>query len=64
MTAEGWKHALLLAVQQAEHGKPMTLDLLAQLLEEQDTAKEKLRRKGYGVTGTPWAQVVEEVPGA
>lgn len=39
-----------------------TLDLLAQLLTEQDAAKNELREKGYGVTGTPWPDVVREVP--
>lgn len=57
MTAEGWREAVMRASHDA-----VLFDLLVALLTEQDAAKEALRVKGYGVTGTPWREVVQEVP--
>ena len=58
MTQDGWRELVVQA--QGEQGE--ALDLLARLLAEQDLAKEYLRRKGYGCVGTPWPDVVAEVP--
>lgn len=57
MTREGWKEAILKASREDQ-----MMDLLSQLLEEQDSAKNALREKGYGVTGSPWPEVVAEIP--
>lgn len=62
MTVEGWKQAVMDAVREADQGYSYRLDLLAMLLNEQDEAKNELSRRGYGVMGTPWSQVVREVP--
>jgi len=56
MTVEGWRDV----IQQA-FGDPARAALLAQLLAEQDHAKDRLRAMGFGVTGTPWRNVVEEI---
>jgi hypothetical protein len=64
MTREGWRECAIEAVRRADAGEPAMLDLLARLLEQQDDAKEALRRKGYGCIGRPWPDVVLEVPGA
>jgi hypothetical protein len=56
MTLDGWKRVVLHATDDLD-----SIDLLAKLLYEQDQAKESLRRLGYGVTGTPWPDVIAEV---
>jgi hypothetical protein len=56
MTDDGWHDA----IRRAAHDRVL-LDRLAQLLTEQDAAKEDLRRLGYGVTGTPWPLVIQEI---
>jgi len=40
---------------------PVLAALMAKLLYEQDAAKQALRELGYGCTGMPWADVVEEI---
>lgn len=57
MTIEGWRHAVSRAAYDSEFA-----ERLAQLLCEQDHAKAVLQCKGYGCTGIPWAELVEEVP--
>lgn len=57
MTAEGWRELVELAARDER-----TLELLAQLLEEQDLAKQVLRDKGYGCTGMGWLETVDTVP--
>ena len=59
MTEQGWRESVIRAA-----SDPEMLNLLSALLYEQDAAKQRLREKGYGVTGTPWREVVEEVPDA
>jgi hypothetical protein len=60
MTKFGWKEAVLAAVHRAECNDFRLLDLLAELLEEQDMAKDKLSNR-YGWTGIPWPRLVDEV---
>jgi hypothetical protein len=59
MTLKGWQAAVEKAKRDPEMAR-----LMAQLLFEQDKAKNALREKGYGCTGMPWHQMVEEVPPA
>jgi hypothetical protein len=61
MTKEGWRCAVIEAVQNADEGNDELLKLLVHLLTEQDQAKQALRDLGYGCTGMPWADVVEEI---
>jgi hypothetical protein len=56
MTLQGWREA----VQGASRDTTLA-ELMAQLLFEQDAAKNRLRELGYGCIGMPWAKVVEEV---
>lgn len=56
MTAEGWAEVVTKAM-----GDRDTMALLVALLVEQDEAKHRLREMGFGVTGTPWPQVVDEI---
>ncbi len=56
MTREGWRQ---LIIQSAQNDK--SLDLLARLLEEQDTAIQRLRDSGYGWTGLGLLATVEQV---
>jgi hypothetical protein len=60
-TLDGWKQIALKAVHDHDAGDDEMLDLLAQLLSEQDAAKQALRDKGYGCIGMPWAETVAEV---
>lgn len=62
MTKEGWREVILNATRKNDTGDSSALELLAQLLYEQDEAKNSLREKGYGCTGMPWAETVDEVP--
>ena len=55
MEKDGWKELVLEAVKDPER-----LDLLTQLLEESDEAKQVLRNKGYGHTGLSLLKTVEE----
>jgi hypothetical protein len=64
MTQQGWKEAVLKAADDHERGDDVMLELLSKLLEEVDDAKEQLRRKGYGCTGMPWRNMINEVPEA
>jgi len=60
MKAEEWRKMIKEIVNDDER-----LDLLAQLLEEAEEAKQVLRDKGYGWTGLSLlATVKEEVPSA
>lgn len=61
MTREGWKRVVESAVQNADKGDVSSLDLLVTLLTEQDQAKEEIRRLGFGVTGMPWLDMVDEI---
>lgn len=56
MTANGWRAAVTKAI-----GDQEMMALLVQLLVEQDHAKSRLREMGFGVTGTPWPRVVDEI---
>ena len=63
MTADGWKLSILHAITQwVEHDDETAINTLAAYLEEVDNARQALRDKGYGVTGTPVERQVEEVP--
>lgn len=64
MTKDGWRMAVVRAVNRYQAGDTRALDLLAQLLAEQDEAKGRLSEAGFGVIGTPWAKVVNEVKDA
>jgi hypothetical protein len=65
MTKDGWRTAVLQAANRYQvGGDSRSLDLLVQLLAEQDEAKARLSEAGFGVTGTPWARVVDEVKDA
>lgn len=57
MTADGWRELVEVA-----NRDPLIKALLVRLLTEQDAAKAELHARGYGVTGTPWLDVVREVP--
>jgi len=52
---------VLEAVRRHEEGDSRLLDGLSRLLEEQDAAKQVLRRKGYGWTGLGIEATAEEV---
>jgi hypothetical protein len=56
MTKEGWRELVVMAALDPER-----LELLAQLLAEQDAAKNRLRELGFGCVGMPWSDVVEEI---
>lgn len=62
MTKDGCREAVLHAVREHDAGNDESLDLMAALLEEQDRAKNRLRELGYGVTGTPWSQMIDAIP--
>jgi hypothetical protein len=64
MTKDGWRMAVLQAANRHQDGDSRSIDLLVQLLAEQDEAKARLSEAGFGVTGTPWARVVDEVKDA
>ena len=61
MTQSGWREAVIEAVTRDATGDSTLLDLMAKLLAEQDAAKDALRLIGFGVTGTPWPNVVAEI---
>jgi hypothetical protein len=56
MTAKGWADLVTKAI-----SDPDMMALLVRLLVEQDEAKHRLREMGFGVTGTPWLQMVDEI---
>jgi hypothetical protein len=56
MTTKGWTDLVTKAI-----GNPDTMALLVRVLVEQDEAKHRLREMGFGVTGTPWAEMVDEI---
>jgi len=59
VTLDGWRACVRHAADD-----PAQLELLAQLLSEQDSAKQVLQEKGYGCTGMGWLQTVGEIPRA
>lgn len=61
MNKDAWRQNILSAVAKYQQGDSQHLELLAQLLDEQDTAKQMLRSKGYGCTGMGWIDTVNEV---
>ena len=61
MTRDGWREVLLVVLREYQAGDTEALEDLVRLLEEQDYARNVLRRKGYGVAGTPWLDTVAEV---
>jgi hypothetical protein len=61
MTADGWRQTIVQVVDASRCGEDRGLDLLAQLLVEQDQAKQALRKVGFGCIGMPWADVVHEI---
>jgi hypothetical protein len=61
MTRDGWRELVLNTMEKYMNGNAYALELLADLLAEQDAAKAELQRKGYGCTGTPWREMVDEV---
>jgi hypothetical protein len=62
MTETGWRNLVLKTFDEFRAGHTESFELLIALLHEQDQAKNRLREKGYGVTGMPWIEMVEEVP--
>ncbi len=62
MNQEGWFELIRDANWRYEDSADRSqLDLLAQLLAEQDAAKERLRVMRFGCIGTPWPEVVQQV---
>lgn len=65
MTQEGWRQLAINAVRKIDDGDDTSIELLSQLLEEQDAAKQALRDKGYGCTGMGILETIEaQVPSA
>ena len=64
MTLAGWRETVISAIARDAAGDPTLLDLTAAVLHEQDEAKQALRDKGYGCTGTGLLKTVGEVPAA
>jgi hypothetical protein len=64
MRADAWREHVINCVREAERGDPRMLDRLALLLEQQDTATNRLRQKGYGWMGLPLIDMVEMAPAA
>lgn len=62
MSKINYKEFLKKAFDEFQNGNENLLNLCARALEEADTSKQLLRKKGYGVTGTPLLQTVQEVP--
>lgn len=62
MTLQGWRELVLSVAWKCHDGDDRSVDLLAQLLWEQDAAKQILRDKGYGCTGMGWLETVAEIP--
>ena len=60
MTREGWRVLVVEAVRRADVGDNQRLDLLSQLLEEQDEAKQILRDAGIGCTGLGIKETAKE----
>lgn len=56
MTAQGWTNLVTKAISDSD-----TMALLVRVLVEQDEAKHRLRGMGFGVTGTPWLQMVDQI---
>ena len=52
MNADGWRHAISIAVWRSNGGDSSALDGLAQQLSEEDEANQLLHNAGFGVTGT------------
>jgi len=63
MTRDDWKKFIRDTVYDADVGDYEALDLLAQVLEEQNLAKQKLRGMGFGCTGMGLLETVGEVQG-
>jgi hypothetical protein len=61
MTRDGWREVVLVVLREYQAGDTEAIEDLVRLLEEQDYARNVLRKKGYGVTGTPWPDTVAEV---
>lgn len=61
MTRDGWAEVVLNAAEKHCDGDDSALNLLAKLLEEVDDAKQRLREIGFGVTGTPWPDIIEQI---
>lgn len=64
VTRDGWKGLVLQVVNMHDNGHPEPLDRLATILEEQERAKFELHLKGYGVTGSPLSDIIDEIPDA
>lgn len=61
MHTDGWKEMIIEAVTRAALGDGELLNSMATTLAEQDAAKDRLRALGFGVTGTPWPRVIDEI---
>lgn len=61
MTEEGWQEAVIKANRRADEGDLTLLTLMSKLLAEQDEAKDRLNKIGFGCIGMPWLNVVEEI---
>lgn len=61
MTRDGWRALVLEAVRRHDRGDDELLELTADVLAEQDLAKQALRDKGYGCTGVGLLRTVQDV---
>jgi hypothetical protein len=62
MTRDAWRELVIRAVLRLhDDGDASAVELLAQLLYEQDQAKARLQRAGFGCTGMPWLDVISEI---
>ncbi len=59
-----YREFIVSAVDKHRSGDSADLDLLAAHMNLCDKAKQELRKKGYGVTGTPILQTAQQVPDA
>jgi hypothetical protein len=59
LALEGWRGVIAKAATDAR-----LAEMAAQYLYESDSARNELRKKGYGCSGMPWKQTVDMVPPA
>ncbi len=62
MNALEYMKLILVAVERQKRGDTELLNTISLLCEEADKAKQLLRDKGYGVTGTGLLETCKEVP--
>lgn len=62
MTVQGYREGIIKAVEEHYAGDSTYLNMIAEVLEEQDEAKQALRDKGYGHTGLSLLRTIQQVP--